>query len=142
MTGLTSPTYTLTPDQPPDTNAKQFFVSALGGTQTGVTTHSTSSPFLVTQMKPKVPRVLGTPNPSTGVIPNIPYNKWKTKFTKGVIPALNQAALPAMVEVIISIPAGAELFDAPNVRALISFANGIGWDCALELEELVRTNTM
>lgn len=45
QTGFTSPTYTLTSDLAPDNNGKQVAVTALGGTQVGVTTHSVAAPF-------------------------------------------------------------------------------------------------
>lgn len=45
QTGFTSPTYTTAADNAPDFNAKQVAVTAVGGTQAGVTAHSVSSPF-------------------------------------------------------------------------------------------------
>jgi len=59
QTGLTSPTYTLVADIAPDVNGRQWAVSALGGTQTGVRTHSASDPFTITVMRPKVFQSLG-----------------------------------------------------------------------------------
>jgi len=48
QTGFTAPTYTLSVDTAPDINGKQHAVTALGGTQAGVTSHSVSNPFTVT----------------------------------------------------------------------------------------------
>lgn len=67
QTGFTTPGYTLTVDNAPDTNAKQSAVTALTGTQAGVTVHSVSSPFLISAWKPKTLAVLGKPNPVTGL---------------------------------------------------------------------------
>jgi len=58
QTGFTAPTYTLTVDTAPDVNAKQWAVTALGGTQAGVSSHSVASPFTVTMFRPKVLRLL------------------------------------------------------------------------------------
>ena len=52
VTGLTSPTYTVAVDTPPNTWSKQWAVTALGGTQTGVDTSSSASrPFTLTDRK-------------------------------------------------------------------------------------------
>jgi hypothetical protein len=72
QTGLTSPTFTLTTDVAPDVNGKQWVVTALGGTQTGVSVHSVASPFSLTFWRPKISRILGQPNINTGIIANVP----------------------------------------------------------------------
>lgn len=127
MTGLTSPTYTLTSDTPPNAHSVQFAVTALGGTQTGVTTHSVSSPFTLTAERPAQFKYLGTPNPVTGVVGNVPVNVTKIRTRKGVTPAANQAVRPAMIETKISVPAGAETYDTVNVRAMQSAHFGLCW---------------
>lgn len=43
QTGLTSPTYTHVVDTPPNAYTKQYAVTALGGTQTGVDVHGRRS---------------------------------------------------------------------------------------------------
>lgn len=54
ITGFTAPTYTIVSDQAPDTFSKQWLVSALGGTQTGVTPQdSVANPFTITARRPK-----------------------------------------------------------------------------------------
>lgn len=124
QTGLTSPTYTLSTDTAPEITGKQMAVTALGGTQTGVTTHSATVPFTVTHFRPKVFKALGMPNPTTGVISSVPYNVHKVIVRKGVTPAASQQARPARVTVLVEVPAGAETYDAPNVRAMLSLAIG------------------
>lgn len=122
QTGLTSPTYTLTADTAPDNNAKQYAVTALGGTQTGVTPHSVASPFTITFWKPRILRLLGIPNPVTGVLAanQVPNNTYRTITRKGVIPLAGQAARVMIVDTSISVPAGADTADAASVRAAIS----------------------
>ena len=120
QTGLTSPTYTLTADNAPDNNGKQWAVTAIGGTQTGVTTHSVSSPFTITFVRPKVFRFLGKPSPTTGVIANVPRNTYKVITRKGVLPLAGQAYQNLQITTIVDVPAGSDLADAANIRAALS----------------------
>lgn len=120
QTGLTSPTYTLTADIAPDSNGKQNAVTALGGTQAGVNTHSVASPFTVTAVRPKILKGLGQANPVTGVIKNVPRNTYKLITRKGVIPLAGQSSVTMLVTTTVEVPAGADLADAPNVRAALS----------------------
>ncbi len=125
MTGFTSPTYTVTLDRAPDSsNGIQYAVTALGGTQTGVTAHSTSSPFTVTWVKPKVFKQLGQVNPITGALPNVPKNQWIAIFRKGVTPLAGQPAAVATIRVTIDVPAGADTADPANLKALMSMFGG------------------
>lgn len=124
QTGLTSPTYTLTVDSPPVSNSKQWAISALGGTQTGVEAHALSQPFTVAMFKPAVPKTLGIPNPATGVISNIPRNVSKIVVRKGVYPAANQAAVNAIFTLTCDVPAGADVYDAESIRAALSLLFG------------------
>lgn len=125
QTGLTTPTYTLTADVAPDNNGKQVAVTALGGTQTGVTTHSIASPFTVTFIRPKNFKSLGQPNPVTGRLPSVPSNSFYIVVRKGVTPLANQPAKPLVVRISVDCPAGADTYDAANVRAALSLAFGI-----------------
>lgn len=125
QTGLTSPTYTLSADTPPAINAKQFAVTALGGTQTGVDTHSVARPFTITMFRPTTPRVLGSPNPSTGVVNDVPNNVYTVLVRKGVTPLAGQASRIALFEGRMQIPAGSELADAANIKAMLSAAFGV-----------------
>lgn len=120
QTGLTSPTYTHIADVAPDINGRQYAITALGGTQTGVTAHGASSPFTITFVRPKSFKVLGKANPVTGVIREIPRNTWKIIVRKGVLPLAGQAYQPMVINCQIDLPAGADLADAPNVRAAFS----------------------
>lgn len=86
QTGFTSPTYTTSPDAAVDTNQKQVAITALGGTQAGVDVHSVSRPFVVSASRPKQFAVLGKPNPTTGLIADVPVNKYKVRTIKGVTP--------------------------------------------------------
>lgn len=122
--GFTSPTYTLTADIAPAPNGKQYAVTAVGGTQVGVTTHSVSVPFTLTWWRQLLLKTLPSANPLTGVIKNIPMNTTKLVVRKGLIPALNQNPIIGSVTIQVSVPAGAETYDSANVKALLSLAAG------------------
>jgi len=125
VTGLTSPTYTLSVDVAPDVNGKQHAVTTLGGTQTGVRTHAVSDPFTVTFTRPKNPRVLPSANPVTGRYPSIPRNTYGLIVRKGVNYATNQAPDVCVARLTIDVPAGADAFDSANIKALCSLLAGI-----------------
>jgi len=58
VTGLTSPTFTLAADTPVSLYERQWYVSALGGTQTGVAAHSADRPFTLRTKRPSVIKTL------------------------------------------------------------------------------------
>lgn len=120
QTGLTSPTYTISLDTSPDANAKQWAVTALGGTQTGVNPHSVSAPFTISMFRPKAYQVLGKPNPTTGLISKVPRNTYKVITRKGVLPLAGQPSQNMVITTMIEVPAGADLADPNSVRAALS----------------------
>lgn len=119
QTGFTAPTYTIAVDQSPDGLGKQVTVSALGGTQAGVTVHSMSSPFTINCTRPRTFQSLGKPN-LNGLISKNPRNVFKVITRKGVTPAVNQPYQIMLITTVIEVPAGADTYDAPNVRAALS----------------------
>jgi len=124
QTGLTSPTYTHVADVAPSQNAKQWAVTALGGTQTGVRTHSVASPFTVSVFRPQNPQVLAPVNAVTGVLNKIPTNTYHVVVRKGVLPLAGQAYKPMIIRGSIEVPAGADVADQPNIEAGISLFIG------------------
>jgi len=124
QTGFTTPTYTLLVDMAPDVNAKQYAVSALGGTQAGVTVSSVAAPFTLAFWKPKIFKFLGKPNPTTGLISSVPRNVWKQVTRKGVLPLAGQPYQDMVVTTMIEVPAGADVADAANIRAALSLHIG------------------
>jgi hypothetical protein len=119
QTGLTSPTYTPTADTAPDSNGKQYAITALGGTQTGVNVHSVSNPFSMTFWRPKILRAIARLN-SNGVLVGNPKNVYSVLTRKGVTPLAGQAPEVMVIETRISVPAGSESYDIINVRAALS----------------------
>lgn len=124
QTGFTTPTYTISLDTSPDSMAKQWAVTALGGTQAGVTSHSVSSPFTVSFWRPKVFQGLGKPNPTTGLIARVPRNTYKVITRKGVLPLAGQPIQNLNITTIIEVPAGADTADASNIRAALALHIG------------------
>jgi hypothetical protein len=142
VTGLTSPTYTLTTDVAPNINGKQYAVTALGGTQTNVETHSVSKPFTTSFFRPQVLRALPAANPLTGIVKNIPTNTYKFITRKGAVPYVNQAALTAMITTTISVPAGTDTYEPEDLKAMLSCHFGIGWAQASGIADTILTGVM
>lgn len=125
QTGFTSPTYTHVTDTAPDSNGKQVAVTALGGTQTGVTVSSVSSPFTTTFVRPKVLRALSVVDPVTGVLRSIPRNEYHLITRKGAIPLAGQAATTAQARTTMSVPAGTDAASPAEIRAMLSMHFGV-----------------
>lgn len=124
QTGFTSPTYTIVADTPPSVNSKQYAVTALGGTQTGVDIHSVSKPFTVTFFRPAALKALPAPNPVTGIIKDIPVNTYKVITRKGAVPYANQATKVARITTVIDIPVGTDTYEPEEIRAMLSLHAG------------------
>jgi hypothetical protein len=120
QTGLTSPTYTVTSDTSPNSYSKQWAVTALGGTQTGVIPHSVASPFTIAAYRPAQFKQLGPVRAATGQLGAVPINTYRVNTRKGVIPLAGQAAVPASINSSLNIPAGSDTADPTSLRAMIS----------------------
>jgi len=126
QTGFTSPTYTVTADvAPPGNPGEQVAVTALGGTQAGVVAHSIACPFTINFTRPASPKVIGTPNPVTGVVSNIPTNTFKVIVRKGVLPLAGQPFKVMNLTLTGDIPAGSDTADPSNIRAAYSAMIGV-----------------
>lgn len=125
QTGFTTPTYTIVTDTAPMNTGKQYAVSALGGTQTGVDASSSPSrPFTITLSRPPVLRTLGVVDPVTGVLKQVPFNVYNVRVRKGVTVLAGQAPRIAYVNIDIGVPAGSDSADSANIRAMLSLAIG------------------
>lgn len=139
QTGLTSPTYTHAIDTPPSNLAKQVYVSALGGTQNNVSTHSGSCPFTLTFFRPAQIRQIGRVNPTTGLLPTPPRNVFKFVTRKGVLPLANQPYQTMVVTTIVEMVAGSDLASPAEIRAgLSAHFGGIAQQSAAWGDDLVR----
>lgn len=142
VTGLTSPTYTLTTDVAPSVNGKQYAISALGGTQTNVAVNSVSKPFTISFFRPVSLRVLPQANPVTGVIKNVPVNTYKLITRKGAAPAASQSNMVARITTIIEVPAGVDTYEPEELQAMISAHFGVGWAQASGIADTVVSGVL
>lgn len=125
QTNLTTPTYTVVDDTAPAVNGKQKVVTALGGTQTDVRTHTTSDPFRWNFTKPLSPKALPAANPVTGIVPSVPKNTYTLILQKGVkVNAAGQLDKLTM-RLTMDVPAGSESADPANIRAACSLLVGL-----------------
>lgn len=124
QTGLTSPTYTVVADTPPNAYSKQYAVTALGGTQTGVDVHGASKPFTITFSRPPVIRQAPNVNPVTGVMPQAPRNSYSVIVRKGTSPGVNQNPQTMVLRCDLGVVAGADLQEPEDIRAALSLLIG------------------
>lgn len=134
--GVAAPTFTLAVDTPPDRNALQWVVTALGGSQTGVTANSASQPFTISVWKPANIRPLPPGNPLTGLRGSVPNNQYKVVVRKGGYCASGVPAV-AVYRGLWDIPAGMDSYEPQQVLAMQSFIEGFfteesgGWGATL-----------
>lgn len=119
QTGFTAPTYTITADTAPVINSKQWVVSALGGTQTGASASTVSSPFTIAVFRPAKFASAGTINPNN-VLVGVGYNDYAYVVRKGMLPLAGQQPLVATFTLKMHIPAGADLASPSEIRAALS----------------------
>lgn len=124
QTGLTSPTYTIVADTPPNAYSKQWAVTALGGTQTNVDTHAASKPFTITFSRPQNIRPAAMPSAVTGIMPNTPRNVYTALVRKGTAPGAGQSPQICVLRSEFSIPAGADVVEPEDIRAALSLLIG------------------
>lgn len=126
QTGFTTPAYVIAADSSPNgTAGKQYAVTGITGTQTGVDTSSTpSNPFTINLARPSVLRTIGPVDPVTGALRSVPRNTYKTIVRKGMLPLAGQPKSVGNYTLTMDVPAGADSADAANVRAALSLLIG------------------
>lgn len=142
VSGLTSPTYTIATDIAPAVNGKQYAVTALGGTQTGVDVNTVSKPFTLTFFRPAVLRSLPAANPVTGIVKNIPFNTYKLITRKGAVPNTNQVPQIARITTTIDVPSGTDSFEPEELKAMLSLHAGAMWAQASGIADTITTGVM
>lgn len=123
ITGLTSPTYTVVQDSVPGVT-KAWYVSALGGTQTGVTAHSIASPFTISWKNPVSLVSPGVVDASGVLRSPIRRNRYELIVRKGGVPVVGQAARLNVIRIQFEIEAGVETNDPSQILAMLSAAFG------------------
>jgi len=117
VSGLTSPTYDVTADVAPNPHSKQWAVTSIGGTQTGVDAGSTASrPWTLTFTRPQSVRQLNAID-NSGVLRTVPMNEYGFIGRKGMTPLTGQASKTSIWRFSASVPAGADTYDIPNLKA-------------------------
>lgn len=142
VTGLTNPTFTLSEDTPPNANSKQYAVSNLGGTQTGVDVNAVSKPFTHAMFRPVTLRPLPQANVSTGVVPNIPVNTYSILTRKGSVPAANQVPQTIRIKTIVEVPAGCDAYEVEELGAAWSSHVGILWGNSDAIFSVFKTGVL
>lgn len=133
--GFTAPTFTTAASSTTFPNGKGYVVTAKGGTQPGaVDVHSASRPFSMLATRPANVRNLPALT-SSGVLPNVPVNKYTLSSRKGVTVLAGQASVNASVQTHINVPAGSDLADPSNLRAMISAHIGALTQMSAEIGE-------
>lgn len=135
QTGLTSPTYSHVVDNTAG-NSKQYAVTALGGTQTGVEIHAIDNPFTVTIFRPSKFKTVAADGENA-------RNYYSVLVRKGVVVNTNLAQRKvALFRGQIEVPAGAESADPESVRAMLSCAIGALQQLSAGLGDTVITGVM
>jgi len=142
QTGLTSPTYTVVADTPPNAYSKQYAVTALGGTQTGVNVHAASKPFTITFSRPAQIRTAPIPNPNNNVIGNAPRNVYSVLTRKGVVPVSGQNPQIMTIKTEISVVAGSDLVEPEDIEAALSLHIGALSQQSAGLGDTLKTNLL
>jgi hypothetical protein len=137
--GFTSPTFTAVASSTTFPNGKGYVVTAKAGTQPGaVDVHSASRPFSLLASRPANVRTLPALNAS-GVLPNVPVNTYSLNSRKGVTVLSGQASVNASMKTQINVPAGSDLADPSNLRAMISAHIGALQQMSAEIGETSLT---
>lgn len=142
QTGLTSPTYTIVADTPPNAYSKQWAVTALGGTQTGVDVHGASKPFTITCSRPAQVKPVPVPNASTGLYSTFPRNVYALLTRKGAAPVTGQVPQVLLIRTEISVVAGQDLIEPEDVRAALSLHIGALSQQSAGIGDTVITNLL
>lgn len=124
QSNLTSPTYTIAADLAPDANSRQYVVTALGGTQTGVRASTAGDPFTATIRRFPY-RAIPAKNPVNGSYGNIPNNRTEIIVRKGLHVDADSVIRTGLFRFSAELPAGSEVNDPENIRAAVSFLLGL-----------------
>lgn len=137
-TGFTTPTATLVSMTAPNANSKSWAATAFSGCP-GVTAHSVSAPATVTMSVPAVTKTLPYTGSTSSLVVNVPKNRHLLNFRKATTPGAGYSPRIDNVQMAINISAGAETYDMPNVRALMSLASGVLWQQCQNISDTIGT---
>jgi hypothetical protein len=69
-------------------------------------------------------------------------NVYKFNTRKGVAPAANQVPMTARITTIIEVPAGADVYEPEDLKALISLHFGVGWNQASGIADTIISGVL
>lgn len=142
VTGLTTPTYTIAADVPPNPFSKQFAITGIGGTQTGVDAGMTASrPWTFTFGRPQNIKQLNAVD-SNNVLRSVPMNVYTSRLRKGLTVLSGQPSKTSSIATEFAVPAGSDIADVPNIRAMVSCWVGGHVQAANNLVSLFTTGVM
>jgi len=119
QTGLTSPSFTLVSASAPDSNGRQYAVSAISVTPASTDVNTASRPFTITAWWPKVVRFLQYITNSGRSI-SVPVNAYKWVTRKGVTCHADLPPQQLLITTTAEVPAGADALDATAIRLALS----------------------
>jgi hypothetical protein len=85
-----------------------------------VGSHSVAAPFTIAAFRPATFKVLSPVNSATGQLRGVPVNTYKVNTRKGVLPLAGQPYKVASISSVIDMPAGSDIADPANLRAMLS----------------------
>lgn len=139
LNGFTAPVWNTTADTPPPGVAKQVIVSSIGGTATGVRTHSLSDPFTISVIRGPVAPF---PKLVNGVLGRLGRNKTQVKLRKGTIPLAGEASQVSEIDITANIVSGAEVNDKANLAAMWSAIGALANREAANLLDTTQTGNV
>lgn len=141
LTGLTTPTFTLASDSPPDLNSYRYVITALGGTQTGATAQTgADNPFDLTLQRAPTLRQGPSVDSLNRIIGQPGRNITRISGRKGMrVNSASSQRFPAYIRVEISIPAGAESVDPAEIKSFLSMEFGAMYNNAQGICDTVIT---
>jgi len=125
QTGFTAPTYTIALDTAPQYNGKQYAVTALGGTQAGVSANNPSIPFTLNFVRPVSLKTAAAVKAGSNSLVANNRNKWGLILRKGGL--VNSGSVvygTAIIRTEFDIAAGMETASPAELRGMISFLVG------------------
>jgi hypothetical protein len=140
--GFTTPGYNVTADTAPDAFSKQWAILALTGTQAGVETHAGSKPFTMTFSKVQNYKYAPKVNANGFLSGPVPRNVYKVLMRKGAVPVTNQSSNICLCRLEIDLPAGVDVTEPEDVKAMLSaFIGGLS-QVSSGLADTILTNVL
>lgn len=140
--GFTTPGYNVTVDTAPDAFSKQWAILALTGTQAGVDTHAGSKPFTVTFSKVANFKYAPKVNANGFLSGPVPRNVFKMLVRKGAVPVSGQTPNVALMRVEFDLPAGTDVTEPEDLKALVSAGIGALSQVSSGLADTLLTNVL